>query len=105
MFWYFTKTEILILLSMFTLTTAKQLYRYCAIYNIRDINNIVAMTRDFNIRNSNWDSNFYYHSIYTEDLLIIDSLGLELSLLSNPGPTRYINNPHDANSILDLVFL
>ena len=53
MFWYFTKTEILILLSMFTLTTAKQLYRYCAIYNIRDINNIVAMTRDFNIRNSN----------------------------------------------------
>jgi len=64
------------------------------------------MTGDFNIRDSNWDPNFHNHSIHIEDLTTIaDSLGLELSPLSNPGPTRFANNPQDSNLVLDLVFL
>jgi len=64
------------------------------------------MIDDFNIRDSDWDSNFYHYSIHTEDLLTIaDSLGLELSPPSNPGPIRFADNPHDSNLVLNLVFL
>jgi len=64
------------------------------------------MTGDFNIRDSNWDPNFHHHSIHTDNLITItNSLGLELSPSSNPGPTRYTNNLCDTNSVLDLVFL
>jgi len=38
-------------------------------------------------------------------MTIANSLGLELSPPSNPRPTRYANNSHDTNSVLDLVFL
>ena len=85
---------------------SSRLSYYTLCHNIRDIGNTMAITGDFNIRNSNWDPNFHHYSIYIENLLTIaDSLGLELSLPSNPGPTRYTNNLHDTNSILDLVFL
>jgi len=64
------------------------------------------MTGNFNIRDSDWDSNFHHYSIHTEDLLTIaNSLGLELSLPSNPGPTRFADNSRDSNLVLDLVFL
>jgi len=65
------------------------------------------ITSDFNIRDSDWDPNFHYHhSIHTKDLMtIVDSLGLGLSLPSNPGPTQYADNSHDTNFVLDLVFL
>ena len=64
------------------------------------------MTGDFNIRDSDWDPNFWHHSIHTDDLLTIaDSLGLELSPPLNPGPTRFADNPRDSNSVLDLVFI
>jgi len=38
-------------------------------------------------------------------MTIADSLGLELSPPSNPGPTRFVDNLWDSNSIIDLVFL
>lgn len=64
------------------------------------------MTGDFNVRDSDQDPNFCHHFIYTDDLITIaNSLGLELSPPSNPGPTRFVDNPHDFNSIIDLVFL
>jgi len=78
----------------------------CLCHNIMNIGNTVIMTSDFNIRDSDWDPNFYNHFIHTEDLTIIaDSLGLKLFPSSNPGPTRYANNLCDSNSVLDLVFL
>ena len=74
--------------------------------NIRNIRNTVIMTGDFNIRNSDWDPNIQYHSIHTEDLMFIaDSLDLELATPINPGPTRFADNQHDTNSVLDLVFM
>jgi len=74
--------------------------------NTRNIGNMVVMTGDFNIRDSNWDLNVQYHSIHTEDLMsITDSLDLELASPINPGPTRFTDNQCNSNSILDLVFM
>jgi len=71
-----------------------------------NIDKTIILTGDFNIRDSDWDPNFRHHSSYTDDLITIaDSLGLELSLPSNPGPTRFADNPYDTNSVIDLVFL
>jgi len=64
------------------------------------------MTRDFNIRDSDWDPCFHYHLVHSGNLLTIaDSLGLELSPPTNSGPTKYADNPYNTNSVLDLVFL
>jgi len=74
--------------------------------NIANMDNTIILTGDFNIRDSNWDPNFRYHFSHTDDLITIaDSLDLELSPPSNPGPTRFIDNLHDTNSVIDLVFL
>jgi len=71
-----------------------------------NIDKTIILTGDFNIRDSDWDPNFRYHSSHTDDpITIADSLGLELSPLSNPGPTRFADNPSDTNSVIDLVFL
>ena len=62
--------------------------------NIKNIKNTLVMTGDFNIRDSNWDPNFYYYPIYSKDFFTItNSLGLELFLLTNPSSTKYANNP------------
>jgi len=62
--------------------------------SITNINNTIILIGDFNIRDSDWDPSFRYHSSHTDDLITIaDSLGLELSLPSNPSPTRFANNP------------
>jgi len=64
------------------------------------------MTGNFNIRDNNWDPNYPYHSVHTEDLLTLaESLGLDLSLPTNPGPTRFADNPRDTNSVIDLAFI
>ena len=74
--------------------------------NIIDLNDTVVMTGDFNIRDNDWDPNYPHHSIHTKDLFTVaESLGLDLSPPLNPSPTRFANNPHDTNSVIDLVFI
>jgi len=74
--------------------------------NMANIDNMIILTGDFNIKDSNWNPNFQHHSSHTKDLITIaDNLGLELSPSLNPGPTRFVDNPHDTNSIIDLIFL
>jgi len=64
------------------------------------------MTGNFNIRDNDWDPNYPHHSVHTEDLLTLaESLGLDLSPPINPGPTRFADNPHDTNSVIDLAFI
>jgi len=49
-----------------------------------NINNILIITEDFNIRDSIWDPNFPHHSIHSDLLIdIADSMSLELSNLTN----------------------
>ena len=42
--------------------------------------NVLIMARDFNIRDSNWDPSYLFHSIYSDSLLeVANSLNLKLS--------------------------
>jgi len=71
-----------------------------------NINNIVLMTGDFNIRDSLWDSSFPFHSFASNDLIILaDSFNLALFSPTNPCLTRYSNTPGELNSVIDLMFL
>jgi len=71
-----------------------------------NIDNVLIMTGNFNIRDCLWDPSFPHHSTISDDLFIIaDSFNLSLSNPTNPCPTRYSDTSRDVNTILDLMFL
>ena len=71
-----------------------------------NIDNILVMTGDFNIRDSLWDSSFPHHSSISNNLLIIaDSFNLALSSPTNPCPIRYSDMVGESNLTIDLMFL
>ena len=71
-----------------------------------NIDNIILMTGDFNIRDSLWNSSFPFHSSISDNLIIIaDSFNLALSTPTNPCPTRYSDMAGESNSVIDLIFL
>ena len=71
-----------------------------------NIDNILVMTDDFNIRNSLWDPAFLHHSSTSNNLLIIaDSFYLAFLTPTNPYPTRYSDTAGEANLTIDLIFL
>jgi len=71
-----------------------------------NINNVLIMTRDFNIRDSSWDPLFSNHFVYSDLLTeIADSLQLNISSPTSQVPIRYANNQDDSNSTIDLIFL
>jgi len=71
-----------------------------------NIDNIVLMTGDFNIRDSLWDLSFPFHSSLSDNLIIIaDSFNLTLSTPTNSCPTRYSDMAGESDSMIDLMFL
>jgi len=65
-----------------------------------NIDNILIMTDNFNIRNSSWDPNFLHYSIHRNTLIdVADSFLLELSEPTNCIPTRYLDNQYNSNSV------
>ena len=71
-----------------------------------NIDNLIIMTGDFNIRDSLCDSSFPHHSLISNNLFIlVDSFNLELLIPINPIPTRYLDTPGVSDSVLDLMFL
>jgi len=71
-----------------------------------NIDNVLLMTGDFNIRDSLWDPSFPFHSLISDDLIMIaDSFNLALSSPTNPGPTRFSDTVGKSNSVIDLMFL
>jgi len=88
----------------------KKLSPPSAILTLKDtevnIDNVLVITGDFNIRDSLWDTAFPHHSTISDDLMIVaDSFNLALLSLTNPCPTRYSNIVRGANSIINLMFL
>ena len=70
-----------------------------------NIDNVLVMTGDFNIRDSLWDTSFSHHSSISDDLLIIaDSFNLALLSPTNPCPTRYSDMVGESNSTINLVY-
>ena len=58
-----------------------------------NIDNVLIMVEDFNIRNCSWDPNFCYYSSYKNTLIdIVDSLYLELSEPTIFILTKYLDN-------------
>ena len=71
-----------------------------------NINNILIITGDFNIRNSIWDPSFLYHSTCSDLLTnITNSMNFCLLRLINPVLTRYSDNQNNSNSVIHLMFL
>ena len=71
-----------------------------------NIDNVILMTSDFNIRDRLWNPLFPLHSSISDDLFIIaNSFNLTLSNPTNPCPTRYSDTTGESNSIIDLMFL
>ena len=71
-----------------------------------NLNNVLIMTRDLNIRDNDWDILYSHHSTHADTIRdIADSFNLELLTLVNQVSTYYANNFQDMNSVLDLIFL
>ncbi|KDR65467.1 hypothetical protein GALMADRAFT_81830 [Galerina marginata CBS 339.88] len=67
---------------------------------------LVYMGGDFNCHSSEWDPDCRSHGTTAISLLdTASSVGLELAILSNPGPTFISHNPDLRPSVIDLVFV
>ncbi|KDR65440.1 hypothetical protein GALMADRAFT_17171, partial [Galerina marginata CBS 339.88] len=67
---------------------------------------LMYMGGDFNCHSSEWDPDCHSHGTMAISLLdTASSVGLELAILSNPGPTFILHNPDLRPSVIDLVFV
>ena len=65
-----------------------------------NINNLLIMTGDFNIKDWLWDPSFSYHASISDNLFIIaDSFNLDLVLI------RYSDTTGELDLLIDLMFL
>ena len=71
-----------------------------------NINNILIIIGNFNVRDNTWDPNFLYHSTHNNLLTnIADSMNLYMSKPTNQVLTRYLDNQNNSNLVIYLMFL
>ena len=71
-----------------------------------NLNNVLIMIGDFNIRDNNWDFLYPHYPVHTNTLReIIDLFNLELSIPINKIPTAYADNMTESNLIINLMLL
>ena len=71
-----------------------------------NLNNVLIMTEDFNIRDSDWNPSYSHYLSYSDILReIADNLNLDLSTPINPVSTQYVDNSQNSNLVIDLMFL
>ena len=71
-----------------------------------NLQNVLIMAGNFNIRNNDWNPLYLFYSIYSDTLLeISDSFDFSLSSLIQYIPTCYSKNTNNMNSVIDLFFL
>ena len=71
-----------------------------------NLNQVLIITDDFNIRDSLWALSFLFHSSISDELIMIaDSFDLALLSPTNSGPTRFSDTAGKSNSVIDLIFL
>ena len=64
------------------------------------------MAGNFNIRNNSWNLSLPYHSSYCDLLTnIVDFMNLYVSKSTNQVSTRFLNNPNNSNSVINLLFI
>ena len=70
-----------------------------------NLNNVLIMKRDFNIKDNNQDLLHPHHSTHADTLRkIVNSFNLKILLPIDQVSTHYMDNPQDLNSVLDLMF-
>jgi len=70
-----------------------------------NLHNILIMASDFNIRDSDFDSSYPFHSVHSNTWLnITDLFGLKLSCSIQQISTWYSDNVNNTNSVINLFF-
>ena len=71
-----------------------------------NLNNVLIMTEDFNIRDNDWNLSYSHYLSYSGILReIADNLNLDLSTPINLVSTQYVDNSQNSNLVIDLMFL
>ena len=102
-FYFFNSSKIFFLLNIyldFNESTLKYLKNTKA-----NIHNVLIMTGDFNIRDSNWDLDHPFHSVHSNLLFdIVATFNLSFSYSTHSISTRYLDNSRNLNSVINLMF-
>ena len=70
-----------------------------------NLSNVIIITGDFNIRDSNWNLLYLYYSTHADTLSeVANAVNLKWSSPINPVSTKYVNNLNNYNFIIDLMF-
>ena len=71
-----------------------------------NICNVLIMTSDFNIRDSNWDLDYPFYSVHNDLLFdIVDTFNLSFSYSTYSVSIRYLDNSENSNSVINSMFL